>query len=69
MDMQRDIAEILKRLEALRARSKELGKQRENLNAHIDEAVAQLHRAAEQMAESKAVIKDTPSPSVNKQRA
>lgn len=57
--MDRDIAEILKRLEALRARSKELGKQREHLMEYLDEAVAQLHQAADELAETKAKVKDT----------
>jgi hypothetical protein len=60
MDMDRDIAELLKRLAALRARSKELGEQRQHLMEYIDVAVAQLHQAVDELADTKAKAKDTP---------
>ena len=56
--MDRAIAEILERLEALRARSKELGKQRQSLLDHIDEAVAQLNQAASELAQTQGKSQD-----------
>lgn len=51
---QRELAGILERLESLRARSKQLGKDRQRLIDHIDEAVSQLNQAAAELAESRA---------------
>jgi chromosome segregation ATPase len=56
--MDRDIADILERLGALRARSRELGEQRKSLLDHIDEAVAQLNKAASELADTQDRSKD-----------
>jgi hypothetical protein len=46
-----ELASIVKRLEALWARSKELGQKETRLNAHIEEALAHLNQAASELAE------------------
>jgi hypothetical protein len=44
-----ELASIVKRLEALRATSKELGQEGTPFNAHIDEALLHLNQAASEL--------------------
>jgi DNA repair exonuclease SbcCD ATPase subunit len=48
-----ELASIVQRLEALRAKSKELGQEETRLHAHIEEALAHLNQAVSELAEQR----------------
>jgi hypothetical protein len=52
--MDRKLAHVIERLEALRAESKELGQEHKNLLDHFEEAISQLRQAASELVESRA---------------